>query len=270
MAKKTFISYLDDAPPGWPDALGEYPRMPGTAFLKEVVHLSDAINQCRRHFKKTPGGKYTGASMDSLYRLNAAALAAILGHLEAYQRFLFAGMIEATRHIPGFRVDEFCRRLEQATRVSMDMSRALAYRGQRVPIGQLIVDNLSGWHDPERVNQYVRALIPDFNFYGKRECRELRVLWQLRHSVVHTGSWLTAPDSQKVRELAALGDKPILLGERFIEVVAQRIHPIVKSATERVGARFKGRLPLDMDTEERRNVDLLFAVESSRKSWFQR
>lgn len=238
-------------------------------FLSEAVHLSDATNQCVRSFTKTKAGDFTKDSIDSLFRLKAAALASVLGHFETYQRFLFGGVLEATRLIPSYSINESCRRLEKDSGLSIDLPLATAYRGQPAPIGQLIADNLRGWHDPERVNGHFRALVPEVQFYSKSEAEELRVLWQLRHSIVHTGGWLTQPDAQKVKSLRGFGNMPVLLDGHFVEVCGRRLHPIVKGSVGRLEARFTAMLPTTLNPSEQKEVDSLFEVKSRRTSWFR-
>ena len=265
--RKPFTSYLDDAPAWWIDAFELYQRSPATAFLSETVHLSDAINHCVRSFKKRQDGNYTKDSQDSIHRLSAAALAAIMGHFEMFQRFLFAGSLEATRLIPAFNIAQCCSKLEKSSGLSIDVGRLAGYRGRPAPIGQVIADNLPDWHQPDRVNAHFRTVVPEVNLYSNDNCEELRVLWQLRHSIVHTAGWLTDPDAQKVRELGAFGGKPIVLGDEFVPAAARRLHLIVVPATDRLGAKLTDLLPEDLEQDEQNEVEELFKVETPRRSW---
>lgn len=270
MPSKPFTSYLEDAPEGWIDAFELYQRSPPTAFLSEIVHLSDGINHCVRHFKRKKDGDYTKDSQDSIHRLSAATLAAIMGHFEIFQKYLFAGLLEATRLIPTFDVAECCKKLERDARLSIDVGRLTAYRGRPTPIGQVIADNLAGWHDPNKVNAHFKTIVPDLQFYSNAQCEELRVLWQLRHSIVHTAGWLSDPDAQKVRELNALGGKPIVLGADFVLAVARRFHPMVVRAIGRLREKFLDLLPEDLEQSEQGEVNELFLVETPRKSYLPR
>lgn len=269
MPRKKLTGYIETAPDRWAHTLADYAEGPATAFLTEVVHLSDAINQCRRLFTKTRRGDYTKDSQDSLYRLNAATLASVMSHFETYQRFLFAGLIEATRLAPGFSVDKVCRSLAKDSGLQIDPVRVSAYRGQPAPIGQLIADNLAGWQDPTRVNDHFRAVIAKLQFYSKKESEILQVLWQMRHSIVHTAGWITQPDSQKVKELNPFGNSALLLGGRFIEVVGRRLHPVVRDSVGRLSRKFASLLTDDLDPEETAEVTSLFSVKSPRRSWFE-
>ena len=69
-------------------------------------------------------------------------------------------------------------------------------------------------------------------FYSNADKEKLSVLWQMRHSIVHTASTITLPDSQKVTSLNRFGGKVISLDTQFIYEVARKLHPIIKSATE--------------------------------------
>jgi hypothetical protein len=281
MPKKSFASYIQEAPDWWSTSLPEYGQSPASAFLKEAVHLSDAVNHCKRHFprkktakkpstKRTAKKPFTKDSQDSLNRLCAATLAAIMGHFETYERFLFAGAFEATRLVPGFDMSACCKRLEKAASLSIDVGLLAAYRGQPAPIGQLLADNLVGWHDPQRVNSFFAAVFDNLSLFSNADSDDLLVLWQLRHSIVHSAGWITRPDAQKIKQLHGLGDKPIVLGPTFVVAVARRLHPIVSGATSRLSARLKARLPDDLSQEQRDQVSQLLDVTTPRKSWLKR
>jgi len=264
---KAFTAYVDDVPGWWESSLEDYAVRPAIAFLRESVHISDAVNQCRRLFKRRADKSLNKDSQDSMYRLGAAALSSMMGHYETYQRSLFAGMIETTRFLPDFDIAKCCSRLEKDSALAIDLARIAAYRGQPTPIGQLMADNLVGWHDPDRVNSHFKAIVPDFQFISNADSEELRVLWQLRHAVVHTGGWLSRPDSQKLSALTDLADRPILLNENFVSAAARRLHPIVKRSTTGIRKRFVAKLPADLKAEDRKVVQELFRVRSPRQAW---
>lgn len=267
MPEKKFTDYVAEAPEWWDSSLRNYTDTPASTFLKECVHIWDAFNMCKRRFSKKRDGTYTKDSRDSLHRIAAAALGSLLGHFETYERFLFAGAVEATRFISTFDVGALCKRLEKDSNVSVSLTHLAAYRGEPASIGRLWADNLPGWHNPERVNQHFKAILPDVQFYGQKDIRRLQVLWQLRHSVVHTGGWLTRADSQKVTGLGELAGKPILLNDSFIDAASRRLHQVVKAATTRFGTRFVERLPADLGEAEREAATNLFRVASPRTSW---
>ena len=266
---KPFVEYVDPAPNWWESELVDYQTRPATAFLREAVHISDAIRQCRRRFQKRKNGTFNKDSQDSIYRLGAAALSSMMSHFETFQRSLFAGMMEATRFVPDFKLDECCKRLQRDSQLSIDATRVLAYRGRAAPIGQVVADSLGSWHSPQRVNSHFRAVIPDYQFLSGAESNQLDILWQLRHSIVHTGGWLTHADAQKLKFLGTLADKPILLNDNFVEAAARRLHGIVGRATSTIGARFLPKLSMAVDDAERAAVERLFEVQSPRRTWLK-
>jgi len=270
MPRKPFTDYLETKPSWWERSLDEYSRSPVSAFLAEVVHLTDSVNHCIRHFPKRKDHSYTKDSQDSTYRICASTHAAIMGHFELMQRLLFAGLFEATRLIPEFDVVNFTRQLTKDSNVSIELVPLTAYRGRKAQIGQVIADNLYGWHEPSNVNRHFQALVPKVTLYSNDETAELLLLWQLRHSIVHTAGWLTTPDSQKLRELVPFGDRPIIIGGSFILAVARGFHRIVSRAVGRLAGSFGEMLPADLTDVERHEVDNLLLVASPRKSWFPR
>jgi len=269
MATKSYTEYVEEPPEWWTGSFDDYTLSPASAFLSEAVHTADAVNQCKRKFSKKQDGNYTKDSKDSLFRIGAAALSSIMGYFETFERLLFAGSVEAMRFIPTFNTAQFCKKLEKDFSLTVGLSHLVALRGESVPIGRLISDNLSGWHNPERVSGYFGAILPDIEFFSKRDARELEVLWQLRHSIVHTGGWLTHADAQKVSGLSVLAGRPILLSETFTEAVARRLHGVVKRSTQRFGNRFSERLGNDLAQGDRDSVKALFTVESPRQSWLE-
>jgi hypothetical protein len=266
---KPFAAYIDVAPDWWDSSLDDYLERPATAFLKQAVHIGDAVNQCRRRFQRKGDTSFNKDSQDSIYRLGAAALSSLMSHFETFERSLFAGLLEATRFIPTFDVSDCCKKLQRDSSLAVDLTRLVAYRGRPAPIGQLLADNLAAWHSPETVNSHFRAVVSDFQFFSKADSEELLVLWQLRHSAVHTGGWLTHADAQKHSALAALADRAILLNENFVEAVARRLHQIVKRSTGGIGTKFKAKLPPGLSVKDRKGVDLLFEVKSPRMSWLK-
>jgi hypothetical protein len=221
-----------------------------------------------RRFQRRKDGALNKDSQDSIYRLGAAAFSSMMSHFETYERSLFAGVVDATRFMPDFKIEDCGKRLSQDSQLSLDVNRLFAYRGRAAPIGQLIADSLGSWHNPLRVNGHFRAIVPDFQFLGGAESEELIILWQLRHSIVHTGNWLTHADAQKVRTLVKVGDRPILLNENFVEAVARRLHGIVGRSTEALGKKVLAKVSGAAAGDEKA-LKVLFEVSSPRKSWLK-
>ena len=272
MTGSGFTRYLDEEPEWWTEGLPDYSRAPGTMFLTQALHLSDAINYCHRHFpkKRVRTDEFRKDGQDSLYRLSAATLASIMSHFEIFQRSLFAGLIEISRLMPNFSMGRAVKSLTKQTRLEIDLESLGAYRGASAQVGRLIADNLSGWHNPTAVNCYFHSIVPSVELYSRKHRTFLEVLWQVRHSIVHTGGWLSVPDAQKVEELADYGGQPILLGRGAVASVVRRMHPLVKESVGRLEVASRALLARNLQEEEEQEVADLFAVRSSRKSWFRR
>ncbi len=265
---KSIIDYIDAVPSWWESSLQDYQQKPATAFLREAVHISDAIRQCRRLFKRKADKALNKDGQDSIYRLGAAAMSSMMSHFETFQRSLFAGMLEASRFVGDFQLEQCCKRLQSDSQLNLDTARLLAYRGRTAPIGQLVAEGLGSWHNPRRVNQHFAALIHDVQFYSGKESEQLELLWQLRHSVVHTAGWLTHADAQKIPGLLALADRPILLNENFVEAAARRLHVIVARSTTAMKGKFITKLT-SATSADRAGVQALFEVRSPRLKWLK-
>ena len=266
-AAKAIKEYVDPAPNWWESRVEDYQLRPAVTFLRETVHIADAINLCRRSFTRKKDGGLNKDGQDSMYRLGAAAFSSIMSHFEMYQRSLFAGLFEATRFHPQFTLASCVKYLEKDANFSLDMNRLFAYRGRTAPVGHLVADMLGSWHSPTKVNDHFRSLVHDRVLFANDDVVQLVVLWQIRHSVVHTGGWLTHADAQKTPVIASLADKPLLPNENFVEAVARRLHGIVYRATTGVGTAFLPKLSAATTPIERARMVALFAATSPRPAW---
>jgi hypothetical protein len=270
MANKTksFTQYITGASIPARNALEWYAVSPASAFLTEAVHQCDAMNHCIRHFpKRRTDANYTKDSQDSLFRLGASTLAALMGHFELFQRCFFAGVFDATRLSPSFDIRKCCRTLEKNHSLSVDLNMLSSYRGHVAKTGLLIADSLGGWSDPEAVNEYLRAIVERVDFYSSADIKELRILWQLRHSIVHTAGSITRPDAQKVDGLGQFASRPIQLEPRFTEAVARRFHKMLPVSVGRYAKGFRASLTSPLSPPETATVDTLFRADTSRRSW---
>jgi hypothetical protein len=245
-----------------------YIESPATAFLKYTVEAKDAINHCVKKFPRLGNGSFGKDSRDSLQYLVVATLPAIMGHFETYQRYLFAGAFDYSIYLRGFNVDSFFKSLGKD--FTIDLVRLSAYRGDGISsIGALLADNLQGWQNPFTVNQYFKAFGCGHDFYSEDARKQIIVLWQLRHSIVHTGGTLTLADSQKIDALRTYGDKTIAFENTFIFEVSRKFHPIVKQATTTFGSDFCHRLIDSTPELIRRKIETLFEVKSSVAVWLR-
>ncbi len=264
---KKYHEYLENTDDSI-SSLEDYAKSPATVFLRYVVDAKDAITKCSNNFtEKQKGDGYNKDSLNSLRLLTAATLPAIMGHFETYQKLLFSGVFESTRFIKVFDMEGFHKELEKKGEIEIKVSRIGAYRGQPAQIGQIIADSLGGWHDPEKVNSHMKLLVKNVDFFSNKEKEELRVLWQLRHSIVHTGGWLTLPDAQKVSDLKSYGNKPVIFDPNIIIVaVHKKMHSLVRDATHRLETEFKKLLQENLSLEAENEIKLLFQVDSPNQN----
>lgn len=249
---------------------GDYLISPATAFLKYTVEAKSAIDLCSRYFPKKQNGDFTKDSVDSLQHLVSAALPTIMGHFETYQRYLFAGIFDMSIYLSNFDATKFFENLSKETNITIDWPRLAAHRGIGASsIGSLLSDAMSGWHNPERVNRYFGAYALPFTTYGTDSIEKLKTLWQLRHSIAHTGGTLTLADAQKVKSLTGFGGQQIAFEKQFIFEVARKLHPIVKKTTEGMGNAFKGKVLPNISSVDTAKVAKFFEVKSSIPSWLK-
>ncbi len=265
--EKAFVDYIEASDDSSESSLEVYARSPAVAFLEQAVHSSNAIEYCTRTFGRKKHNNFTKDAQDTIYRISSATLASLMGHFEAYQHFLFAGLLESTRLIQDFKIDDCVNNLKKHGNLAVDLVRVSAFRGQPNPIGQILADNLNGWHYPQKVNSYFKAVVPNHDLYTQKEIRELQVLWQLRHSTVHTAGWLTQPDSQKVDALSKHGNHAIRLNYQFIPAVARRFHSIVNRSVRALEKKYRDNLNSELTEVEKEEVDNLFLVTSPRQAW---
>ena len=262
--------------------LNEYAKTPAVAFLKYVVSAKDAANQCQNKFKTSARSRtYTRDALDSIYIINAGLLAAIMGNFETFQKYLFAGMFEYSIYLKKFDVERFLKSLktavkaEKSTKFEIDFVRIGAYRDTAVPVGLILANQLSNWQSPTIVNNFFRAFGLEneshrqIDIYSNDDKERLAVLWQMRHSIVHTASTITLPDAQKVPALNSFGGKVISLERQFIYEVARKFHPIVKSATENMKSVYVHNLKATAPVDITAKVNELFKVSSTCNIWLR-
>lgn len=247
-----------------------YIDSPATAFLNYAVQAKSTVDMCARNLPTRNNGRYTQASLDAMQNLVGSMLPALMGHFETFQRYMFAGLFDRSVHLGGFSSERFFRKLNGNKEVTVDVVRLAAHRNTGVgSVGMLVADGLGGWHDPKQVNDHFKAFFNDLNFFSNLAIERLRVLWQLRHSIVHTGGTLTLADAQKVMSLEEFGETRIAFENNFIFEVARKLHPIVKDSTERLRDKFYGRLLPNRTGEDLDDIRNFFQVRSPVTVWFR-
>lgn len=248
----------------------EYLKAPAVAFLRYAIEAKSSIDLCVRYFPTKQDGDYTKDSFDSLQHLITASLPTIMGHFETFQRYLFAGMFDMSVLLNNFETGQFFKKISKATNIDMDWVRLAAHRGiGATSIGTLLADSMTGWHDASRVNSYFGAFELRRNVFSDESKEKLKTLWQLRHSIVHTGGTLSRADAQKVDSLKGYGGQQIAFEKNFIFEVARKLHPIVKEASTGMGTAFKDNLLENLNDVQLRQVDKFFEVRSSVPSWLR-
>jgi hypothetical protein len=261
---KEFHEYLTESKGTLPKvSISEYIDSPATAFLRYCVQAHYAIHYCANHF---PG---TDTAVGRLEHVSSGLLPAIMGHFETYQRYLFSGVFEHSDLLRGFDVEEYFKKLDKKFSVKIDPVRLAAYRGFNATSGIILADNLPGWHSPQRVNEYFDALLGAEPF-DAASVRRIEVLWQLRHSIVHTGGSITLPDAQKIDELRPFAGEVIVFERTFISEVSRKFHAIVFNATETVRKAFEQRMVSSPGDEADGRLGKLFLVKSQVSAWIPR
>lgn len=257
--------------------LEDYEKQPAVAFLKHVVEAKDAAAMCMRTFKSKGVKSYSKDAVDSMYIISAGLLAGIMGNFETYQKYLFANMFEYSIYLNKFTTSEFIKHLNNAahSNISIDLNRLSSYRDNHAAVGLIIADNLKNWQSPTIVNDYFKSFrLQDargrmLEFYGTKAREKLAVLWQMRHSIVHTASTITIPDSQKIDKLNPFANKVIALEKNFILEVARKLHPIIKEATEHMRDVYLHNLKRDIPQAKLNAINDVFKVTSSCPAWLR-
>lgn len=281
MPARNFEDYIIEAEHK-PITLEDYTNSPATAFLRYVVGAKDAANQCLLKFKTTARARiYTRDALDSIHLINAGLLAAIMGNFETYQKYLFANMFEYSIYLNRFDITRFLKGLkesvkaEKSTKFEVDFTRIAGYRDSKVSVGLVLADQLSNWQSPSIVNSFFKSYgLADVHghkleFYSNADKEKLSVLWQMRHSIVHTASTITLPDSQKVYSLSRFGGKVISLDNQFINEVARKMHPIIKSATENMRNVYVHNLTAGTPADILAKINDVFKVTSTCNAWLR-
>lgn len=281
MAAKKYTDYIID------DCqkvvkIQDYERSPATAFLKCLVSAKDASQQCTLKFKSKSRKKpYSEDALASIYFINGGLLASIMGNFETFQKYLFAEMFDYSVYLNSFNVESFLKKIKEATKANkttefeVDFVRFAAFRDNPVAVGMILADQLKNWQSPTVVNLYYNAFgLKNANnqalsFFSNEDKENLAVLWQMRHSIVHTAGTISLPDSQKVKGLESFGGKAISLDNQFIYEVARKMHPLIKNAVARIKECYFHNLKNDISLQTRSKIESVFSVKSSCNVWLR-
>ena len=265
--RKEFQEYLSESSNAHVSH-SDYLASPASAFLKYSVEAKSAVDLCIRYFPKNQDGNYNKDARDSLQHLVVAVLPALMGHFETYQRYLFAGTFDLSVYLSRFDVEDFFKKLSKQTNIQIDWSRLAAHRATGASsVGTLLSDSMSGWHDPDRVNKYFCCFGLPYQLFNDDDKQRLSTLWQLRHSIVHTGGTLTLSDAQKVDSLNDFGGRNISFEKNFIFEVSRKLHPLVQSSTTGFGGAFINGMINEVTDDDRHKIEKFFEVRSSVGAW---
>jgi hypothetical protein len=252
-------------------SLEAYSACPAEAFLSSVCDAHDAFVQCLNKFTKKQDGTYNKDASDSLREISLALLGAMMGHFETFQKAIFAGLVERSATFPNFSTKSFISNIGKNAGADFVVSpdRLLAFRSAKAPVGFVMADSLYGWHNPEMFNARLKAFGMQVDYFSKKEVSDLEVLWQLRHSIVHTGAWLTEPDAQKITRLRKFGNTGIAFEPSFVNAVSRRLHRIVKAGNARTEPAAVHLLGANPPAAAEKDIRDLFAVRSPKKVWLK-
>ncbi|MDX1919427.1 MAG: hypothetical protein SFU25_01675 [Candidatus Caenarcaniphilales bacterium] len=279
--KKDFIDYFkhDSKRKAKHVTFTDYSTSPGNAFLKYSREAKDAVEYFRNNVKKLKKHKIKFKQDDadaSLELIVISFLPSLMGHFVTYQKHLFAGIFEMSIFLKSFDEKSFIKMLQDAKSsestgngsIKLDAISLCSYRnfqpehsGLKSFVGLYLADNLPGWHDPIKVNNYFKAFGFSTDFFNNEDCKELKVLWQLRHSIVHTGGTLTRPDSQKVSTLRNLSGKTIVFEDNFIWIFARKIQQIIHTSSQRLETAFFNDLVSNVSSEETKRMKIFFEAK---------
>ena len=249
-----------------------YRKCPAQAFLSYVIEAKDAIDLCIRQLPKKQDGNYTQASQDALHHLSSSMLPTVMGHFETYLRFLFAGTFDNSDLFSEPLNDSFLKQCGLITSGSMSLipNTVLAHRGKEIQsIGLLLADNMNGWHNPDKVNRYFKAFGINNEFFNHTQKAEIEILWQLRHSIVHTGGTISIVDSHKIKALSSCGNSTIAFENRFIIELCKRFHLLVKDVGDRHWKALQTMFTTSAPDKRSKKNSEYFEVKSSYPSFFK-
>lgn len=191
-----------------------------TAFLEHLSLIRDAASRAAQNTESMQ------IWLCSLYSY-------AMGQFELYIRRQFTEILNTSIFFNSYDSASIAERLRKAGCAPTIESILVDSSNEWEP-GWLISEAMPGWHDPEKVNQYFRVLFPDFCLYSNEQSERIRLMWQIRHSIVHTGGLITRFDARKHRLLHRFGDKKLYLSVTSIDSLAHWLNEIIIDSTARL------------------------------------
>jgi hypothetical protein len=249
----------------------EFELHPATALLDYTLVVKDAIEKCKKSFSKKANNHLTVESQVAIQNLINSALASIMGYFEMYEKYLFAAMFEKSLYLNTFNENNFYKNTLGKTqnKVEIPFTQLTSYRNSNVTTGLIIANSLGNWHDPEKVNTYFQSFGFKVTAFSNDDIRDLKVLWQLRHSIVHNGATITKADAQKVEELKTFGNRKIILSNKFIYDLSKSMHSMVFNVNSRLKHAFLMNMLATVTQDERDQVEKIFEVTSRNSFWLR-
>jgi hypothetical protein len=247
----------------------EYRKSPAIAFLifcgsaaksiEDIKEVSGAIKRL------SAGSSYPLHITIAIQHFMNSMFAITMGHLETYQKHLFAGCFDRSFYLKDFKSNSFFDSIKSRGssngKIEIPYRHLLAYRStdQSISPGLIIADTLQGWHDPSEVNKHFKALGFSIDFFTKDDVKFLTLCWQLRHSIVHTAATVTMSDAEKHTELRPYAGKNIVFNNTFLFKFAQRMHDIIPVSTRRMKDAFEKRIKDDfLDGVQAKDLEQFF------------
>lgn len=267
MFSDSLTSYFHEASRQWYSRPLNEP--PATTFLRSVVEICEAATYFEEVFERGGDSAAESRASESLRVFVMSAFAMLMSHFEMFQKLQFAELVDTLDFMEGFDDMELAKRLDKEG-CAVTLHRILAGRGDPREAGQIVADSLSSWHNPSRVNQYFQIIFPKVNIYSKSAIAELELMWQLRHSIVHTGGVVTREDAAKVSPLRQFRDRKLVLEGQFMIQVGKRLHLIVKKATNLLEGEVRNRLiRSEYHDDPEGTIKSIVGCESPNLAWFE-
>lgn len=248
----------------------EYIKHPATAFLAYANRAKESIEFCKQNFPKHSGNNnLTTDSIINVQLLMNSVLASLLGHFETFEKHLFAGTFERTVYLNNFNSHHFFKTLDIKDDIPVSKLQMLGNRKGDTFVGLILANSLNEWQNPTTVIKYFNAfnLQPPRSFFSNENKVNLEILWQLRHSIVHTGGTLTKSDALKVKELKNTSGKNIVFSTKFIYELTKWFHSLVFQSVSNLKTSFENGLDTSIKPTEKAEIMKFFEVKSSVTKW---